>query len=627
MRLAHPFYRFPFTFDVARLQREVGAIEEENWCRHPLDYAGNSALPLISSNGEINDSYEAPMRPTQFLERCPYIKQILGHFRTLLGRSRLMRLEPGHGVPPHVDLQYYWRNHARVHIPVVTNPEIRFHCGSDYVHMAAGEAWTFDNWRPHQVVNQTPTRRIHLTFDTLGSTAFWGLAQPYGKHSEPQLIPFQEGAVSELLFESYSGDPVMSPHALDLEFFRLLSDVTALPSNDPSAVRNLQSILGNLRNEWTIAWHSLGPTEHGLNVFLKLIEQGKTAARQIPATLKLASNGVSVPQVLDSIFPAMVKPSALAKIEDQSSPSAAADTPAIPALRHPFDRPIFIVSAPRSGSTLLFETLAEHEALWTVGRESHGIIEQIEELAPGARNWDSNRLVAGDATPAIRSKLVNNFLSKLRTADNVFYREFAGRKPEEIRFLEKTPKNALRIPFFKKIFPDAKFIFLHREARANISSIMEAWRSGNFVTYRELPGWNGLPWSLLLIPGWRELNGKDLATIAMRQWRDTNEIILGDLAAIPEEDWCHVRYEDVLANTGDIVEQLCIFAGVPVGARLKAVLERPLRFSRTTLTAPDHDKWRKNEKAIDAVLDEARHIIEVLDRFAARSILAREVSQ
>ena len=64
-----------------------------------------------------------------------------------------------------------------------------------------------------------------------------------------------------------------------------------------------------------------------------------------------------------------------------------------------FDRPIFIVSAPRSGSTLLFETLAQSPELATIGGESHRVIEGITELSMPARNWQSNRLQAADATP------------------------------------------------------------------------------------------------------------------------------------------------------------------------------------------------------------------------------------
>ncbi len=48
------------------------------------------------------------------------------------------------------------------------------------------------------------------------------------------------------------------------------------------------------------------------------------------------------------------------------------------------EAPIFIVSAPRSGSTLLFETLAASSQLCTVGGEAHWLVEGIEGLRPGA---------------------------------------------------------------------------------------------------------------------------------------------------------------------------------------------------------------------------------------------------
>ena len=70
------------------------------------------------------------------------------------GRSRLMGLGPGAVVPIHVDIHYYWRTHVRIHIPVVTNPGVRFFCGGQNVHMAAGEAWVFDSFQTHEVAQR-----------------------------------------------------------------------------------------------------------------------------------------------------------------------------------------------------------------------------------------------------------------------------------------------------------------------------------------------------------------------------------------------------------------------------------------------------------------------------------------
>ncbi len=141
---------------------------------------------------------------------------------------------------------------------------------------------------------------------------------------------------------------------------------------------------------------------------------------------------------------------------------------------------------------------------------------------------------------------------------------------------------------------------------------MEAWRSGNFVTYPALPGWTGLPWSMLLIPGWRELIGAGLEQIAMRQWRDANEIILDDLSALPAADWCVVRYEDLQHDIEASLKRLCAFADVPFGDGMQKAIQESRKPSRYTLSQPDPQKWRKNEPAVTSVMDHARGTAERL---------------
>lgn len=605
MHLPHPFYKFPFRFDVERLRAEVEAFPEEVWLRHPEAFKGNSALPLITTNGVPGDRFEPPMAPTEYLLSSPYLQQVMARFKTLLGRSRLMRLEPGDGVPLHFDQQYYWRSHTRVHIPIVTHPDVKFVCGDTAVHMAAGEAWTFDNWRMHTVINEKTTRRIHLTFDTYGSSAFWGMVRPLGREERPELVPYQAGVTPELSFETYVGDPAMSPGELDFELSRLVSDIAAYPRNDPVEIARVQALTMMLRHEWRMIWHGYGPTE-GLPHFRKLLQRLLPAAMAIPPTLIMASNGRPVTEALLSTFTAMVQ-----------QPMAHAE-PARPAARvseikaPQFDRPVFIVSAPRSGSTLLFEMLATSDAFWTIGGEGHGHVETIAALNPANTGFNSNRLTEDDATPETREQLLANFAMNLRTADGKFWRGMDGAAPQSIRFLEKTPKNALRIAFLRAIFPSARFIYLQREARANISAIMEAWKSGRFVTYRNLEGWTGPSWSMLLIPGWRDLKSADLAEIAMRQWRDANETIMKDLAALPADDWCVVRYEDVVSDPAATLARLCGFAGVPFSDRMRAIARSPLRPSRYTLTPPDPEKWRKNESAMKPFLTAAQPTVERL---------------
>src|SRR5689334_20149112 len=117
MKLDTEFIKLPFRFDVARLQEEVRQFTEQEWKPHPQGFAGNWAIPLIGARGSADDdSVKGPMAPTPFLDRCPYLKQVLASFNCVLGRTRLMRLDNKAETTAHVDTNYYWLHHVRIHV-------------------------------------------------------------------------------------------------------------------------------------------------------------------------------------------------------------------------------------------------------------------------------------------------------------------------------------------------------------------------------------------------------------------------------------------------------------------------------------------------------------------------------
>ena len=268
-----------------------------------------------------------------------------------------------------------------------------------------------------------------------------------------------------------------------------------------------------------------------------------------------------------------------------------------------FDRPVIVLAAPRSGSTLLFETLAEAPDLWTVGGESHQFIEGLRRLSPMGGYVDSNRLDSANSNERIIQALRQRFARFLRDRDGREY--FHNQHIRSLRFLEKTPKNALRQPFLDKVFPGAFYVFLFRDPRPNISSMMEAWKSGRWVTYPRLRGWQGPPWSLLLPPGWQQLNGRPLADICAFQWASANRIILDDLQKLPADRWMACDYASLTDRTETTVGRICNFAKLEVDHRLQQRLRGELPLSRYTQTAPDPDKWRRNAAEILPLLDPA----------------------
>jgi hypothetical protein len=262
-----------------------------------------------------------------------------------------------------------------------------------------------------------------------------------------------------------------------------------------------------------------------------------------------------------------------------------------------FDRPVFILGAPRSCSTLLFQTLCGSAALCSIGDESHAIFEGHRKLSPGRGAVDSNRFDAQLLDPALARSIRERFATRLRNRDGEPVVATGG---TPVRMLEKTPKNCLRVPFLDALFPDALFVYLYRDARRNISSIMDAWRSGRFATYRGIRTAHG-PWSLLLPPGWQDQVDRPLEEIAAFQWQSANEHVIQDMAKLPRTRWITMNADELLECPPQAMERLAAFIGIGVDSRWRSDLQRPLPESRYTLSAPQDDKWQRNAVALQRI--------------------------
>jgi hypothetical protein len=583
------------SFNVARLAEEISQFDESDWRAHPQRFAGNSSLVLVSTHGEENDTFSAPMQASPRLARTPYIRQVMASFATVVGRSRLMQLAPGASVDQHTDTHYFWRDHLRIHIPILTTPDVSFHCGEEQVHMAAGEAWTFDNWRQHRVHNASDKARVHLVIDTVGSAALWKMLDQ--SPAAPRRIEFDPDSEPQLKFESFRGLPIMPAAELQNDLEQLVADIAEETDETIRHKQALGAATKDLVHEWRSLWIECGPLPDAYPEFKKLIDAYRGLIDDLPGPLVLSSNRGSFNAAVRYTLDAVLAPERFA-----DSAGAAADRQPV-VYRARFDRPVFIVAAPRSGSTLLFETLARNRDLWTVGDESHKQFESIPSLRPTKDN-QSNRLTAEFATAEVIDTLLKNLSADLQDSDGQPIVGLPyGSRPETLRFLEKTPKNALRIPFLLEVFPDARFIFLYREARQNISSLLDSWRSRRYVTYPRLPGWPAeQPWSHLLVPGWQQFIKRPLPEVVTYQWVVTNQVIMNDLALLPRDRWCKIEYDAFLDDTPAELERLCRFAEITFGPRMHEVAAKPLKPSKYTLTAPQPDKWKKNARELEPVL-------------------------
>ena len=208
---------------------------------------------------------------------------------------------------------------------------------------------------------------------------------------------------------------------------------------------------------------------------------------------------------------------------------------------------------------------------------------------PKHRGWESDALDGGDVSGRERDYIYLAIQLAVQ-----------GR-----RFVDKTPENCLRIPYLQALFPDASFVFLHRRAADNVSSLIEGWRARpRFVTYRlpepleGLGTLSGNRWSFVLIPGWRELRFAPLEEICARQYVECNEAALRGRETVDSTRWHEVAYEDLMASPVATAARLFAELGLAFERRVEdRAAALPHTPGPTTLTEPRPGKWRDQNPA------------------------------
>jgi Sulfotransferase family len=471
---------------------------------------------------------------------------------------------------------YHWFRRSRVCIALRSGPGVAFGCGDETVAMAAGETWLIDDTRPQRLRNASPHACLHLLVELRAPAVATGRGDA-------------------LVLEPYRFE-VLEPDELVALTARILDDPPARPRSDAAQAAFVAAI-ARIRQRFTLAFQRFGHDSAGELAYQDVILELR---EQILPWLAPGTAGMRAATVIDTML-AISPPTPRRLHRPTSAAPRVTDEASSPG--PVLDRPVFVVSAPRSGSTLLFELLSRFPALWSIGGESHALIRGIPELHPAARGHGSDRLTAAEASPAVAAALRDAIIGQL--VDRSGQRLGAlppAERPARVRLLEKTPANALRIPFLLAVFPDAFFVHLRRDPREVICSLVEGWRSRRFVAYRELPGWPHRDWSFLLTPGWASLADRPLVEIAAHQWKTADATIEHDLRVLPPSRRCEVRYEELVRCPRVPLHTIAELAGLAWDAEVERAVVEPLPPTRVTLSAPSPDKWRRHEHELAALL-------------------------
>lgn len=244
--------------------------------------------------------------------------------------------------------------------------------------------------------------------------------------------------------------------------------------------------------------------------------------------------------------------------------------------------PIFLLSLPRSGSTLVQRVLGAHPQIGTTAepwlllphayalREQGLAAEYTQPIAARAIREFVNGLPGGE----------DDYWTALRTFSLDLYERAAG--PGATHFLDKTPRYHFITPELFRMFPDAKVVFLWRNPLAVVASIVDTWTKGRWNVDR----WQGdLHGIAQLVEAYEEHADRSLAV--------NYESLVGD----PDTTWprifeyLEVPFDPALLNAFSDV-RLAGAMGDPTGVhRYQELSTEPLEKWKGTLGHAWRKRW------------------------------------
>lgn len=278
--------------------------------------------------------------------------------------------------------------------------------------------------------------------------------------------------------------------------------------------------------------------------------------------------------------------------------------------------PIIIIGSTRSGTTLLYRLLSEPDELV-------GLHEPNPLWRTGYAYRQTDYATETEAKPWVRAHIRRKFL------------EFQERHSKR-RIVEKSPYNAIRIPFVREVFPEAQMVHIVRDGRASVASQIDQFRRFEGYTLTRararahlfsrmrqavwwewpayLPSaatmiWNRLvrggplPFWGLRYPGWRKdvRSGAPIEVIAAKQWARAVQTALDDLEHVNSNAYIHIRYRDLILKPDETLRRCARFCEIePSESWIENAKQR---------VHPDSlEKWR--ERLDEETLERIMPIIE-----------------
>ncbi len=255
---------------------------------------------------------------------------------------------------------------------------------------------------------------------------------------------------------------------------------------------------------------------------------------------------------------------------------------------------VFIVGAPRSGTTWLQSIFAMHPDVSALDFELRHFSSYIKPLLNSWKNEITNNTKGGwrQGLPLIWEE--KKFHQFLKDFTDTVYAEVAKINPEATHIVDKHPGYSLSIDEIKLLIPNAKIIHIIRDPREVISSMLSARNRLGF--------------------------GAEDTLKAIHHWKSFVDASRNSGKKYPE-DFLEIKYELLKARPSDFIGKIFQFCGLPTNDDLILKISEKSSFENLKASKPDLTLAHLREKGIP--LWEAQ--LDFKDKIKIHNLLAKDM--
>lgn len=319
--------------------------------------------------------------------------------------------------------------------------------------------------------------------------------------------------------------------------------------------------------------------------------------------------------------------------------------------------PVFVVGCGRSGTSLVLSHLERSGELWTVGRDSTHVWNQVDhplhsddgvpaqsavtemrrsyghlfsrEAYRFARDLTDDEVliwlhrlqsqgidphycdVPGDVVRSAFGPPTGSGPSPVagRGESAPYALAHSGRRPtptehrRPLRVVDKDTRHVYRLPLLRAMYPDARFVFVHRARDDVLTSLIRAWRHPRFFFsyrlpldleidgYHESGAWARRWWNLALPPDWSAWRHRSLTDVCEHQWQSANQRMLDEFDELDRRGQVvAVDYDRVVADPARQVGRIADLLELGPRGRARAIGPVPLLVPSSDDPVPDRLK-------------------------------------